>query len=343
MSITHQTQTQRALRRLWQAFDEILKPFLQDGLLLAVSGGPDSRALLEAIALWPERLSGKIILATIDHGMRKESFCESKLVAMRAKRLGFNSICEHIYPINFLGEAELRKRRYEMLCSIAKEHNLASLVTAHHKDDNVEGFLLALAGLGGGSMGEGMVAVGKMNEIRLLRPFLSLSKAELMLPLTLLDQTNYAHDSLDEARIGQRAFIRHEILPFLSQLSPNIRERLDIFSKDSLNKNSAIKKMALNLISYSSDEGEVRVRYDDNPAKAIMGEAIKLALKFLCPDKDLRSNKKTLEDLLTKITPQAALDHKVNLFKVNQLKGKVYLFSGAQLTVEENFLILKRV
>ncbi len=340
MSTYHHTQTQRALRKLWRGFDEVLWPFVSEGLLLAISGGPDSRALLEAIALWPERARGKIVVASIDHGLRKESFYEARLVALRAKRLGFTSIYEHIYPLSFGNEADLRKRRYEMLASIAKREKLASLVTAHHKDDNAEGFLLALAGLGGGLMGEGMEVVGAMNGLRLLRPFLKLNKAELLLPLSLLSITDYAHDSLDEACAGKRAFVRNKILPFLSYLSPNIKQRLDAFAQNSLNKNALIKYLALDLISYPY-EGEARIKY--SPQIALMEEAIRLALKTICPEKDLRSGKKTLDELLAKIIPKEGLDHKINLFKLNELKGKVYLFSGAQIAIEKDFLILKRV
>jgi hypothetical protein len=90
------TRTRRALQILWSKLDQFLAPHVSNGVLIAVSGGPDSRALLESLALWPKRNLGRLHIATIDHGMRSESAREVKLLALRAQRLGF-SVHEESY------------------------------------------------------------------------------------------------------------------------------------------------------------------------------------------------------------------------------------------------------
>lgn len=341
MTITHATQTNRSLRKLFNCFDEKILPYLSDGILLAISGGPDSRALLESMALWPNLLLNNVVVCTVDHGLRAESKEESRLVKMRAVRLGFKAFLENIIP-NKNNEAFLREKRYQILCDLAKENNIKSIVTAHHRDDNAEGFLLAVAGLGGGYLGEGMPSLGHMNGLNLLRPFLSLSKADLMLPLALLDKTDYAHDSLDEDRAGQRAYVRHEILPHLNNLSLNLKERLAFFSENQRVKNEAIQKKALELITWNSNS-ELQIDLSKDSSKGLIEQAIREAIKKCSKNRDLRSSNRTLYRLLDNIWNTKGLDRKTNLFKVNDLKEKVYLFSGAKVIAQRNFLIIKRV
>lgn len=115
------TQKRRVDQKLWNTLDEHLLTFVEHGVMLAVSGGPDSRALLEAVASWPRRHRGRFLVVAIDHGVRKESSEEARLVTLRAKRLGFDAEVVPLRDVTSYSEADLRKKRYEIFSALALE------------------------------------------------------------------------------------------------------------------------------------------------------------------------------------------------------------------------------
>lgn len=149
-----------------------------DRLGLAVSGGPDSLALLllaEAV------LPGKVEVATVDHGLRPESTSEAAMVA---------ELCAgHGIPYSILtvkvGAGNLQDRaraaRYAALGEWMKARELPALATAHHADDQAETLLMRL------NRGSGLAGLAgvrpRMNvpgsEMVLLRPLLGWRRAEL--------------------------------------------------------------------------------------------------------------------------------------------------------------------
>src|SRR3989338_5640972 len=139
------TKTRRLLQALWNVFDSLLLEHADQGLILCVSGGADSRALMESAALWPRRFAS-ICVVSIDHGVRPESVLEARWVCDRARVLGFESKLLSLKS-TVKDEASLRKARYQ---AIWKQSQGRVLVTAHHQDDQAEGFVMDLMGLGGG-------------------------------------------------------------------------------------------------------------------------------------------------------------------------------------------------
>ena len=151
----------------------------RDGPLgLAVSGGPDSLALMLLAA---EVLPGRIAVASVDHGLRAEAAGEVALVGRIAAERGipFTPLGVRLAPGNRMAEA--RTARYAALARWAAEHRLGAIATAHHADDQAETLLMrlnrgsGLAGLGG-VRGLSRIADG---QVLLLRPLLSWRKAEL--------------------------------------------------------------------------------------------------------------------------------------------------------------------
>ncbi|TZG24667.1 tRNA lysidine(34) synthetase TilS [Sphingomonas montanisoli] len=149
------------------------------GLALAVSGGPDSMAmLLLAAAAFSER----VVAATVDHGLRPEAKAEAQLVANTCQSLG---IAHAILTVDVTPgasiQAQARDARYAALSDWARGQGGTALLTAHHADDQAETMLMRLArgsGLGGLS---GIRARRDLGEgLALIRPLLGWRRADLV-------------------------------------------------------------------------------------------------------------------------------------------------------------------
>lgn len=342
------TQKRRALQKLWNKLDDHLSSRLCDGVILAISGGPDSRALLEAVALWPSRSRGRIVVATIDHGIRKASAAEANFIVMRAKRLGFDTFSTRIQS-NSTSEHELRRLRYEALTSCAHEKNCSTIVTAHQSDDNSEGYLMALMGVGGGELGAAMKEVEYFGDYILCRPFLALTKADLLLALSLINHTDFVRDICDERRIGQRAFIRHEVLPTLVLHTPHIMTRLHQFGKAQRQHQDVVEAYANARIRWFADHAAISLT--PKPPKALLISALWQIIKRFGDGKDLRSTGALLTSIADEVFLDdsqknrrfAGLDPRLNGFNLKEMNVKQYQVPGAVVFRAENEIQVRRL
>lgn len=152
-------------------------------VLVAVSGGPDSMALLHLLARWAARDNRpRLAAATIDHGLRVEAVEEAALVAARAAALGVPHQtlpwCG-LKPSAGLQEAA-RDARYTLLATVARSVGATHLVTAHTQDDQAETLLMRLAAGSGLAGLVGMRSEIDRDGIRHARPLLGLSKHALV-------------------------------------------------------------------------------------------------------------------------------------------------------------------
>jgi tRNA(Ile)-lysidine synthase len=176
---------------------------------IAVSGGPDSLALLLlAAAARP----GIVEAATIDHGLRAESGEEAAMVASLCEKLG---VLHRTMPADWSEppaaniQAEARAMRYRLLNEWAIERGLAALATAHHADDQAETLLMRLArGAGVGGLGGTRARRALSEQVELIRPLLGWRKAELEqlvadAGLTPVDDPSNRDPRHDRSRIRQ--------------------------------------------------------------------------------------------------------------------------------------------
>ena len=171
-------------------------------LVLAVSGGPDSTALLVLAARWVKRLKrGPALLAiTVDHGLRPEAAREAAAVARLARRLGVSHRTlrwRGRKPRSGLQEAA-RNARYALLAQAAMREGIAHILTAHTLDDQAETVLFRMA-RGSGLLGlAGMAPVAPLPSqagqgIFLIRPLLHVPKARLVATLKVA-KIGYSED-----------------------------------------------------------------------------------------------------------------------------------------------------
>ena len=132
----------------------------QTRLGLAVSGGPDSCALLLLAAT---ALPGRIAAATVDHGLRAESAAEAQFVADLCALLKVDHAVLAVSVGQGNVQAEARIARYRALAGWAKQTGLAALASAHHADDQAETLLLRLRRASGVA---GLAGVRERGQVR---------------------------------------------------------------------------------------------------------------------------------------------------------------------------------
>lgn len=167
-----------AVQRFAADLDALIPPDAAIGL--AVSGGPDSLALLLlAAAARP----GRIEAATVDHGLRAESAGEAAMVNDLCAQLSVphrTLLADWPEPPVSNVQSAARAMRYRLLDEWAAERGLSAVVTAHHADDQAETLLMRLLrGSGVAGLGGTRARRALSEEVLLLRPLLAWRKAEL--------------------------------------------------------------------------------------------------------------------------------------------------------------------
>ncbi len=161
-------------------------------LVLAVSGGPDSTALMVLAARWRQSLKVKpaLIAVTVDHGLRAQSRGEAAAVGRLARKLGLAHRTLRwtgAKPNTGLQQAA-RAARYRLLADAARKLGAAHILTAHTLDDQAETVLIRMSR---GSGVTGLAAMTRLSALpasgqsalKLVRPLLDIPKARLIATL----------------------------------------------------------------------------------------------------------------------------------------------------------------
>lgn len=200
----------------------------QAPLLVAVSGGVDSMVLLTLLA--HSRYHDQLHVAHFNHHLRAVSDQEAIHVQVYAAQLGVPiTIGEWQTPDS--SEAKAREARYRFLRQTSDTIGAQAVILAHHQDDQIESVLLRLARSGKLTSVRGLLPERTVNELRLLRPLLTISKQTLR---------NYAathHVPFDEDESNQdtafvRNHLRQTVVPALKQVSPQLGEHVTRLSTD---------------------------------------------------------------------------------------------------------------
>jgi len=163
----------------------------EPALVLAVSGGPDSTALMWLAVRWRKRIrtGPKLVAVTVDHGLRKQSVAEARAVKQLATSLGV----EHV-TMRWTGAkpstgipAAARDARYALLAKAARNAGATCILTAHTLDDQAETFLMRMSrgsGLTGlAAMGQVSRHVSRHGHVGIVRPLLDQPKSRLIATL----------------------------------------------------------------------------------------------------------------------------------------------------------------
>ena len=186
-------------------------------IALAVSGGPDSTAMMFIVSKSKKIKKKNVTVLIVDHDLRKDSRKEASLVMRNAKKIGFKYKIlkwRGLKPLSGIQEAA-RKARYDMMISWCEKNNVEKLFLAHHMDDQVETFLMRL------SKGSGIDGLSSMSKtslkanVHIIRPFLEIPKTKLV-EIANSSNMKWVSDPSNSNLSYQRSRIR-KLIPALSR------------------------------------------------------------------------------------------------------------------------------
>jgi tRNA(Ile)-lysidine synthase len=228
------TRFARNVRAAWKEMD---LPAENTAVVIGVSGGADSTALLLALdeLIKNNKLQVKLVVAHLDHGLRKSSAADARWVTKLAKDLGHKVVIGKAQLKTAAGNAvanleqAARRKRYEFLLRTANKHKAELVLTAHTLDDQAETVLLRLLR---GSAAEGLTGT------LAVRPIQTGSRVKLARPLIFwarrADTEAYCRslgvefrvDEMNDDETFSRVRIRKQLLPLMESFNTRIVEAL---------------------------------------------------------------------------------------------------------------------
>ena len=223
-------------RMLLAEWRKLRLPTSGQTVVVAVSGGADSTALLLAIEELKNfnKLYVTVCVAHLDHRLRKSSSKDAKWVADLSAKLGFQSVtgrarvAEDARAANDNLEQAAREARYAFLERTAKKVSANYVLTAHTMDDQAETVLMRLmrgsASLGLGGM-EALRPLGKNGSIKLVRPILWARRSETE-HYCRLRKIEFLSDEMNDDLTFSRVKIRKQLLPLMHSFNNRIVEAI---------------------------------------------------------------------------------------------------------------------
>jgi len=201
----------------------------KDSVVVGVSGGPDSTALLDLLSQFYEKEAGelggagKVIVAHVNHGVRgKESDGDENFVKNLAKKYGFKFFVKRI---KLAGKSSMEERgreaRREFFEKLREKFKAKFIVTAHTFDDNAETILFnflrgsGIKGLAGMQMQNGFY----------LKPLLDIPKKEILKYLKA-KKLKFCIDRTNKDTKYSRNLIRNKIIPLVEKINPSFKQTL---------------------------------------------------------------------------------------------------------------------
>ena len=199
---------------------ENLSPYLKENeknrFILAISGGADSVVLLDILNKIKLQYSFDILLIHINYGMQKESNNAQRLCSILSSKYGFKIISKKVKLSKDNFESNARDARYRIFNRYAKENNFNYILTAHHRDDQIE--TLHMKFLDNADWVSFLGIRKKYGKI--LRPMLDISKEDIY-SYANKNKLKWVEDASNENLNYRRNNIRLNIIPEIIKNNPN--------------------------------------------------------------------------------------------------------------------------
>jgi tRNA(Ile)-lysidine synthase len=223
-------------------------------LILAVSGGTDSLAMLLATATVRESLGREIVVAHFSHGLRKSAEKHEAAMVRRVAR-ELQIPLEHEQAQTGPSEASARDARYAFFGRVIASRHAALVATAHNQNDQAETLLLRLS-RGTGLRGAGAIREfsrrrldkATSDELPLLRPILAATRADTEQVCAEWPFTP-ASDGTNRSVRYARNRVRLRVLPELAQINPGVTGALAAFADGANEDDALLAKLAAEAVA----------------------------------------------------------------------------------------------
>lgn len=206
-------------------------------VVVGVSGGADSMGLLHYLDSIKDDKGLKLVVAHVDHMFRgQESEEDMRFVQHQCEKRNLPFESEQIDVAAYQRDRKLspqvaaRECRYAFYEKVLEKHGAGILALGHHADDQVETILMRL-GRGSSMAGyAGILPKRPYGNGVMIRPFLSITKADIM-EFLKLHEVPFRHDPSNDKDAYRRNRLRHHVLPLLKEEFPGLHERFQAFSE----------------------------------------------------------------------------------------------------------------
>jgi len=238
--------------------------FNGEGVLVGVSGGPDSLALLDFLWKRQKRYQLKLFVAHVDHMFRGaeseleaqfvQSFCEERNIPIHVASL---NVPLYIKEKGLSSQVAARECRYTFFQELMERENLRYLLLGHHGDDQMETVLMRLTR---GSTGKARIGIPFSRPFEngiLLRPFLCVTKQEIE-EYCERHQLEPRRDPSNKSMKYSRNRFRQRVIPFLKEENPKAHEHFQRFSEEVEETEAFLEDLArqqlATVMKYNSEE-----------------------------------------------------------------------------------------
>ena len=220
-----------------------------DGVVVGVSGGPDSISLLYVLNNLQKKLNIKIYVAHINHMIREEADEESEYVRNNCKKLNIEfymeklNVQEEARKLKIGTEEAGRNIRYSFFEEVAQKVGANKIATAHNSNDNAETVLMNIVR---GTSISGLKGIEKVRDNRYIRPLIECSRSEIE---EYCNENNLRpkYDKTNNENIYTRNKIRNLLIPFIQkEFNPNILEGINRLSTIAKEEEEFINKIVKN-------------------------------------------------------------------------------------------------
>ncbi|WP_226671287.1 tRNA lysidine(34) synthetase TilS [Metabacillus litoralis] len=323
------------------------KKLLEEGstVVVGVSGGPDSLALLHMLYRLQEKMNIKIVAAHIDHMFRGDEsknemdfvirFCQEHNIVSEAKQVDVSS-----YAIKNKKSTQVAARecRYQFYQEILDKHESKFLALGHHGDDQVETILMRLVRGSTGDSLAGMKVKRPFHNGVIIRPLLTLTKEQILLYCEE-NKLNPRFDPSNEKTDYTRNRFRKYVLPFLKKENPQVHEKFHQFSETFIEDetylqvltqqqmNKVVKRQELSAV-------EIDIKRFLNLPLPLQRRGIQLILNYLyvnIPSSLSSIHIESLQALLSQDHPSGSLDYPGGLKVIKSYNTCLFTFEHSEL------------
>ncbi len=284
-------------------------------VVLAISGGLDSMVLLKSAS----RTDADIMVATFDHGTGVFAEKAARKVAARAAALGFPCVIGRAAKMP-ARESDWRTARLAFLRDVSRREGRV-IASAHNRDDQVETVFMRILREAGPRGLSGLFA-----DSDILRPLLDLSRSELG-EYVNIETLEYIEDPTNADRAHMRNRVRHDLLPALRRVRPEIDSDLLAIARKSTNWRKEMDKLVEEFGTERPEKGELRVERDR------LRTYDSSSLRVIWPALAARAS----------VVMDRRGTHRAAEFTINGMTGgSIQLSGGIEILMRRDHLLLRR-